>query len=257
MSINQHEVFQVTMSQLEKSFQARHIWTPKLVTCEVHELASQVVSEHDEFDQIPVRENGAIVGVLSRDAAVSGQCARECMTPLNDSLLTTADQPLMALLHDLIVSPFYRLVIEGGNIQGIVTRSDVLKLPVRVLAFTLIVHAESLLNERITRCCPDNQSLLSALDPKPRAALKNELDKYVGQRADPPAIELMEFYPKIELAKKLLIVTMDEAEELHRTRKLRNDVDHLHNYAYDIVRLCKFVDDLVLAQKWIDRLTIS
>ena len=83
------------------------------------------------------------------------------MTPLDDSLLTTADQPLMALLHDLVVPPYYRLVVEGKDMRGIVTRSDVLKLPVRVLAFTFIADVESLLNKKITQRCPDNQSLLS------------------------------------------------------------------------------------------------
>ena len=76
MPINQDEVFQVTMSQLEKSFQARHIWTSTLVTCEGHELATQIVSEHDEFDQIPVKESGQVVGVLARDAARRDLAAR-------------------------------------------------------------------------------------------------------------------------------------------------------------------------------------
>jgi hypothetical protein len=59
----------------------------------------------------------------------------------DDGLLVASDEPLKRFIPLLVESP-YRLVVRGTRIEGIVTNSDVHKLPVRLLAFALVTHLE-------------------------------------------------------------------------------------------------------------------
>ena len=63
-------------------------------------------------------------------------------------MLVSAEEPLPKFLPTLVSSP-YRLVVRGVEIRGIVTLSDVAKLPVRLMAFTLAIHVEVVLADVI------------------------------------------------------------------------------------------------------------
>jgi len=68
--------------------------------------------------------------------------------PLDDSVLVAADNPLSQFIRTIHQQP-YRLVVDGTAIRGIVTWSDLLKLPVTVLAFSLVAQLELAMNSRI------------------------------------------------------------------------------------------------------------
>jgi hypothetical protein len=253
MATNEQESFEVTMTQLEQGFQTRHIWSTPVMCCQAEELASSVLARYPDFDQIPVASGQSVIGVLLRGAAVDGHLAQDCMCKLQGDLLTAADQPLLPLLEDLLTPPYFRLVVDGKGNRGIVTRSDVVKLPVRILAFTLVAHVESILTRMISERCPDTSSLISNLDEGARKKLEEDLEKYKQQRADPPAIEFLTFYQKIELGRKLFKFSIRCTTDLHSIRGVRNEVDHLHDFAYSLPKLVAFVDALQLTRKWIAR----
>jgi hypothetical protein len=68
--------------------------------------------------------------------------------PLDDSILVSADAPLWHFNHAVHEQP-YRLVVEQTRITGIMTWSDLLKVPVLVLAFSLMAELELAMNRRI------------------------------------------------------------------------------------------------------------
>jgi predicted transcriptional regulator len=64
---------------------------------------------------------------------------RAVLRELRLGLLVASDEPLKRIIPLLVESP-HRLVVQGTRIEGIVTSSDVHKLPVRLLAFALVTH---------------------------------------------------------------------------------------------------------------------
>jgi hypothetical protein len=64
------------------------------------------------------------------------------MYPLGEDLLVSTDTPLLEFIQN---DPLDRIVIGGTKIYGLVTRSDFLKLPVSLLGFALVTHAEALM----------------------------------------------------------------------------------------------------------------
>ena len=126
----QHGAFEKTMQDLESGLQVEHIATFDLTTCIPDDNPHEVLSRFPDFDHLPVRENGVIVGILSRHESggfIQAATVRECLQPLSEQYLVSAEQPLLPFLDVLIAKPYFRLVLSGTRITGIVTRSDTLK----------------------------------------------------------------------------------------------------------------------------------
>jgi hypothetical protein len=77
----------------------------------------------DGIDQIPLFEGERIVAVWERGC--------KSKRKLDDSLLVSTDAPLWEFIHTVHEQP-YRLVVQKTKIDGIVTWSDLLKVPVFV-----------------------------------------------------------------------------------------------------------------------------
>jgi hypothetical protein len=64
--------------------------------------------------------------------------AATVVTPLAESMLVAGSLSLVAFLPR-IADRDYRLVLERERIMGVVTPSDVVQLPVRLLVFALLI----------------------------------------------------------------------------------------------------------------------
>ncbi|MEO8953486.1 MAG: CBS domain-containing protein, partial [Ktedonobacteraceae bacterium] len=141
-------IFDTTMMGLETGLQVQHIATleRELRTCSIDDSRDCVAlfadSQFEDFDQIPIRKEHSIVGVITKGCEGSIQ---NCLHPLDESMLISAQEPLKQIIELMEWPPSYRLVLQGGSIRGIVTRSDLLKLPVRLFAFTCVTHLELLM----------------------------------------------------------------------------------------------------------------
>jgi hypothetical protein len=145
-------IFQTTMKGLEVGLQVQHIatWDDELRTCSIddeRDVATLFADpEFKDFDQVPVRKDSSIIGVVTRECEGS---IKKCLQPLTEAMLIAAQEPLTQFISLMANRPPYRLVIRSGRITGIVTRSDLLKLPVRLFAFTLVTHLELLMTDII------------------------------------------------------------------------------------------------------------
>lgn len=174
-------------------------------------------------------------------------------------MLISAQEPLTQFIQLMERSPSYRLVLRGGRIRGIVTRSDLLKLPVRLFAFTLVTHLELLMIDVIRTKYPDSQDghpwleLLSK--ERQEAVLKKQQDLKQGNY-ELPLIECTEFCDKRDIVKKLSLVPSKRTfeKELKSIEVLRNKVAHAGNYAHNDEEMEKFIQRVVLTQGWIDKL---
>jgi predicted transcriptional regulator len=156
-------LFRTTMLGLETGLRVGQIAQFNVMTCAPDQNAGDVLANPAlaDFDQIPVRHRSRVVGVLERGRLLAGT-VRESMRLLDDSVLVSSDEPLTKFVP-LLKKSSYRLVLVGTEIKGIVTRSDIGKAPVRLLAFTLVSHLETAMTELIRRHCPDDQSLFASV----------------------------------------------------------------------------------------------
>jgi hypothetical protein len=124
------------------------------------------------FDQIPLTSSDGehIEAIFVRPNGV---------TSLNEKMFMSAREPLVSFLETADAHRF-RLLVDGTSIVGIVTLSDLQKLPVYSALFSLIAGVELMLVEWIRRESDgDDNAWLQHLTPNQRG----RIDRYRRQAA--------------------------------------------------------------------------
>jgi hypothetical protein len=206
-----------------------------------------------DLDQIPVRHKSRVVGVLERGRLPVGT-VRQSMRLLDDSLLVSSEEPLTKFVP-LLKKNSYRLVLVGTEINGIVTRSDIGKAPVRLLAFTLVSHLETAMTELIREHCSDDQSLFARVGEQRQRKLEGRLKKRRSQNLVLSALELADLSDKRAALHAILKLSPSAVQELKDIEDLRNAVAHARDYAKTDKELSIFIKRMSLAQSWIRRVS--
>jgi len=253
------EIFDLTMKGLETGLRVGDIATYGFLSCGGDDNAAEVMTRAEllPFDCIPVKDGNRVVGVLQRSGEVAPRAAREVMRRLDDGLLVSSDEPLKRFIPLLVESP-HRLVVRGAGIEGIVTSSDIHKLPVRLLAFALVTHLEMTMADVIVRGVEDDdwKNLLSV---GRQIRVMEKFEQLRTENFDPPLIEVTDFCDKRDvLAKRGLLSVPSKrkaVEDFERIEDLRNSVAHAATYAQSVEQLAEFVELLELTEAWIVRLS--
>lgn len=246
-----NDILLETIEGLERDLTVRLIAAAPLACCSPDAVVEHVLAESilTGFDRIPVRDGEQVVGVLLREELDAGTTAREAMTPLSDSLLISADAPVSTVI-ELLVAGSYRLMVDGGHITGIVTRSDLLKLPVRTYAFTLITHLEMVMARVVHSRWGDGEGWLNVLSPGRRRKVRQKQEDLARSDDDLPLLELTDFCDKRDLTRKALRLTRMFTREMGQIEDLRDKLAHAGDYARDGSGLQEFVTRLRLAEEW-------
>jgi hypothetical protein len=253
------DIFDLTMKGLETGLNVGDIATYGFLFCGADEDAAEVMGRPDylPFDCVPVRDEDRVVGVLERNGRVAPGAARENMRRLDDGLLVSSDEPLKRFLPLLVDCP-HRLVVRGARIEGIVTSSDVHKLPVRLLAFALVTHLEMTMAAVITRNS-ENDDWVELLNETRRMKVTTKFEQLRTANFDPPLIEVTDFCDKRDVLAKEGILSVPSktkaVKDFERIEELRNSVAHAATYAQSEAQLAEFVDLLELTESWIGRLS--
>lgn len=255
------DIFQTTMLGLETGLHVLHITTFGLQSCASDADVTAVLSDPtlQGFDQIPVRKNGRIIGVIERTSRPASGRAEQRMRSLDDSILLSAQTPLPQFIPLMVEAP-YRLVLggkEGHGVHGIVTRSDLLKLPVRLFAFALVTHLELLMSEIIQIRFPETDVWRTSLSPGRQTKLDEKAKNLQQRNFNPPLLELTELSDKRTILKKHLNLGKDFANDLEEIEDVRNKVAHAANYAGSETEILQFIARLSSAQRWIGYLTVN
>jgi CBS domain-containing protein len=246
--------FMNTIADYTRGFHVSHIATFDLKTCTPEETIADLIRRLPDYDQIPVKENGQTIGVWQR-ATHTNVFVKEQMLPLNESLLVSADEPLMTFLPYLAQYPYYRLVLKGVEICGIVTRSDVLKLPVRLYAFAIYTNLELTMKELILKNLPEDSEWKSLLSPDRQAKIQERKDEYKRENIDPALIDFTEFYDKYGIIKRYFKEPSEFEKDMKKVQKwLRNPIAHARNFAPNNLALVDFINLLSKAQNWTEYL---
>jgi CBS domain len=246
--------FEAALWAMEGSFHVRLIGTfaPDLVWAPPHVEATPWLAQNNpDFDQFPVKERDGTIGILLREGDHGGKTVREAMLPLREGLIVSADTPIADLIPQLRENN-YRLVLRGGRIDGLVTQSDLLKLPVRMLLFGLISHLELCLRALIRERAPWPK-WLELLQPDSRRALRAKLDDLKNARLEPDPLEFTNFSDVVHALAQQPDFAGGFKAEMEEIRNLRNDIAHAKTYISLAVDVPRFVDRFTYIRAWIDR----
>lgn len=253
MMENGSDILQTTRAGLETGLRVRHITTYALDTCQPDDTVEDVLTkpEHLDFDCIPVRNNGHIIGYIQREPDLSGRVSDQ-MRPIEESVLVSADLPLTQYMALIPERPF-RLVLDGVMIRGIVTWSDLQKLPVRLFVFSLITHLEMVM----AQCIQDHYPVevwLQKISSGRRARIDDKREALFKKNLEPPLIELTDFCDKRDILAKTIHPSERFIPEMKAIEDLRNTTAHAATYAQSREAVQNFVECLQRAEYWIDYL---
>jgi hypothetical protein len=255
MSAIATDVFDGAMQGLEAGFRVLHIATFDLKTCATDDDTEQILAapELAGFDHLPVQQGSKIIGVLERKANPgSGQVARH-VRPLEPLSLVSAHAPLRSFIPHVALSHYW-MVVGVTGISGIVTRSDLLKLPVRLHAFTLVTHLETVMAQIIRALRSSDSGWLALLRENRRQKIAEKQRRLQQQRLDPPLLELTDLCDKRDAVAKLLKLGADFTAQLRDIEKLRNPLAHAATFLDDDADVERFVQRMGWAEEWIMKL---
>lgn len=248
------EQLDLSVSDLENELRVKLITTFTLCDCAPHEEAATVLAKEDfaGFDQVVVRDRDRVIGVLERAPVPNDVPVSASMRPLDSGILISAEAPLAEFIW-LADQYRYRLVLTDKGIVGIVTRSDLLKLPVRMYIFMFVTHLEQVMSRLIDLLHSEGE-WKECLSPDRRTMIERKLIERRDKRLDPPLLEFTEFCDKRTILKKTLKLGRKFEKDLGAVEKLRNKLAHVGNYADGEDGLDQFVKQMRLTKEWIDDL---
>lgn len=182
--------------------------------------------ELSDFDQVPVTdgEGGHVVAVFIRGSG---------LIALRESMFMAARAPLIAFLESADHQRF-RLLVEDREVSGMVTLSDVQKLPVYSVIFSLLIVVEMLLIDWIRAACAVNKNQwLDYLDGSQRGIIETHWKNAVKNNVAIDRLSCASFGQEIRAARGLGL--FKDHEERHKSLKaleaLRHKVCHAAEFA--------------------------
>lgn len=233
------------MASFQEGLPIRLIATerPDLQICRADEALADVMERNTEgFDCFPVVDSSApaperIVGLIelakfSSDEFPNGRVA-DHMTSLCEANLIGADASILSFLKSADHNP-YRLVVSGARIDGLVTLSDLQKLPVRAALFALITDLEMTMAEAIRRECEQSLVWKERLSSDRLAKVNKKISDTITDDSWIDDLLYTEFSDK-----KIVLVRSDAFNgsktafklAMEKAEQLRNKLAHANEYA--------------------------
>jgi CBS domain-containing protein len=247
---------EAALKAMEASFHVRLISTfePDLVWAPAESNATSWLAENNpDFDQFPVKGSDGAVGILLRQGDHKGKTVREAMQPLREGLIVSADMPIADLIPHLRDS-HHRLVLRGGRIDGLVTQSDLLKLPVRMLLFGLVNHLELSLRALIRARIPMSD-WRKFVGPSRRKEIDEDINTLKKARFEPDPLEFTNLSDVVKIIANQPFLPDGFSREMDVIRRLRNDIAHAKTYISSAGDVRKFVDCFNSIYHWIDHIS--
>ncbi len=248
------DIFAKTLSGLERGLQAQHVATVPFESCLANDDVRVVFGKPEwaGFDFLPVRDRGKVVGILKRESGAHDALVREAMAPLNENMLASAETPLEKVIRRLLQCKFL-LVVRRTAIEGIITHSDLAKLPVRLLIFAQVTHLEMEMATAIRhRFGSDDAAWLNLLSRGRRDNLE-EKKRHLLQRREEPSLflELTDFCDKRQILRRCYGLPRQFGDDLEQIEKfVRNPLAHAATFLNDKASLIRVVDLLDKAGQW-------
>lgn len=243
------------------------IATPRaeLETCRPEESIAEVKRRNIKgYDFLPVvkgdAEHAAIVGLFHAKSfqarpSVDG-IVRDKMDRLSDANLIGADASILDFLSEVPSRPF-RLLVSGKRIDGLVSWSDLQKLPVRAALFGLITGLEIVMAAAIRSQYPTAEDWLVRLSCGRRKKVREEIESSRENDSEVDALLFTQISDKATIIRKSCDLGESQRrlrEHFGRIGKLRDKLAHANEYAGtldDAIGVCRSVQKLLELQRTI------
>ncbi|MEQ1938040.1 hypothetical protein ABMA46_07290 [Mesorhizobium sp. CN5-321] len=230
-------------------------------------LQSVAEGNTSKFDFMPVLQRGDgnahIVGIVKLDSYFEAPApdipVSGCYQPLHESYLIGADASILSFVIEADTRPF-RLLVSDQGIVGLVSMSDLQKLPVRAALFGLVTGLEMAMTEAIQADDPDGKNWINCISAERQAGLRKRIEDARQKQGIVTELLFTEFCDKRDILIKLLFrnepVRHREqlARKFRRIEKLRNDLAHANDYAVsnqDASDVCVVVRDILAMHRTI------
>lgn len=220
------------------------IATPRdaLKTCSINETLKTVVQGNtDHYDFLPVVEAGAeknhVVGLLHaacfrKDPVPEGSVATH-FKPLSEKDLIGAGSSILDFIKTGDSNPCQLLVSKAG-VDGLVSISDLQKLPVRAALFALITGFEITMAEAIRAKFPLDEDWLDLISEDRRHQIKAVIDKSRNVDGFVDALLFSQIVDKATIVRKRFELPWSAKTfkcKFKKITKLRNALAHANEYA--------------------------
>jgi len=249
----------------------------RLMVCARDKSLSEVLLRNNKqlagpYDFLPVTESGEpldrIIGLFhaakfSNDRQGDETVGKHC-EPISEDHLIGADASILDFILDADRKPC-RLVVSGSNIVGLVSLSDLQKLPVRAALFALITGLEIAMYGAIERArendedwdwkCHLSEGRTQKIDEK--ISKSHDGDGFVDE------LLFTEFCDKRDILLEGFQLPESKAafkRKLEHIQNLRDSLAHANEYAAsrkDAEHVCKVVRDLLKLRNKIGNLQLA
>lgn len=238
----------------------------QLMTCAPDEALPDVMARNTEpYDFLPVvaSDDGTqdrIVGLFRAakffDEKPGDENIEQHCEPLSEYNLIGADASILNFVVDADEKPC-RLVVSGPNIVGLVSLSDLQKLPVRAALFALITGFEIAMFEAIKRGCANDEDWKTHLSEGRQKKIEEEIAQSHEGDGFVDALLFTQFCDKSDILTKGFQLPESKAafrNKLNQIQALRDNLAHANEYAAspDQARhVCAVVRDLLALRETI------
>jgi hypothetical protein len=212
----------------------------------------------EAFDFLPVIDGTRIVGMFNvaeyRDRRTLDTVWRR-YSPLSEEYLIGADASILDFVLDADQRRC-RLVISGPKIIGLVSLSDLQKLPVRAALFALVTGFEITMAELIRRLLPTDRDWLDLLADSRQKKIEDEKSRAKKEDVYVDSLLFTQFCDKRDILKQNIREDDQQSfnESLIRIERLRNSIAHANDYAsspFEAEKVWEIVRELL---RWMDQL---
>ena len=158
---------------------------------------------------------------------------QDCYQPLAEHHLLAADASILEFVRRADRHPC-QLIVRGDRITGLVTLSDLQRLPVRMTLFALLTGFEMTLIEAIKRRFPEDEEWLSHLPTTRQCKVKKAIQKAKSKDNFVHGLYATNFFDKQLIVQRFTCFEYGGERletELGDIRRLRNQIAHADNFA--------------------------
>ena len=231
-----------TFETLHRGLTVGLISTPRddLKTCSLDDSVADVVMHATEnYDYLPVtaEEGGRIVGLFhavdfTDKSRPAGRVREHCHPQLKEHLIG-ADASILDFVTEADCRPC-RLVVSGTGIVGLVTLSDLQKLPVRAALFALVAGLEISMSEAIERSFPAPEDWRRFLSQSRQEKIEEEISQSRDRNGFVNELLFTKFCDKRDILTRLPCLSRRKKslrDRLKKIEKLRDRLVHANDYA--------------------------
>lgn len=255
------------LGSVEQGLSVRLIATSRkhLEMCEADEILQAVATRNEannKFDHLPVTRagdgNARIHGLIRMVPFLYGKRepngrVRDYMEPLSEENLISADAGILSFVRNADTHPC-RFVIAGPKIVGLVSLSDIQRLPVRPVLFMLITHLELLMTEVINAQFEHSDRWKDLLTAGRRKLLEKNIDRAKSSNIYVSSLLMTQFCDKRDVISqfaRIKSISYMFEHDMKIVEELRNALAHASEYASTLEKAKQTCFTVRIVEKWI------